>query len=131
MPPGTYEEELPCGGKLRVSLTEFEIQYYFPGGKGLGKIVRVPGQDIGKYIVAFRKNFREFLELRQVTPSGGVFARVGLQDMRIFAGEFEGVCITDQNMPIATAEQLETVIASYKYARRRAQQVADVIRNLD
>ena len=57
---GTYEESLPCGGKLKITSDSWEIAYYFPGPdqRHNGTFVSIPGKSIQQYIDAYVIDYR-------------------------------------------------------------------------
>lgn len=133
MSTGTYEETLPCGGTLRVSRTEWEVRYYFPGPdlRHKGEFVTIPGKLIDDYIEAFEANFREFETLKAAIPANGDFKKDGKRGMSIRVGRFaQGVCIRSYHMPVSTEVQLERVTSGYRYAATRAPQVQGFLKSL-
>jgi len=132
MNTGTYEESLPCGGKLVISKKSWEISYYFPGPdmRYNGTLVRVPGNLIKKYITAFNENWEEYKKLKSTIPSNGNFSKQGKMGMCIRIGDFaQGVCIQSYHMPISSRQQLEKVINAYQYASQRAPQMQKFLDN--
>jgi hypothetical protein len=130
---GTYEEMLPCGGTLKVRRAFWEIAYYFygPDRRYNGTFVSVPGESVPDYITAFRENWAEYEQLRNVIPGGGDFSKPARQGMSIRINGFNpGVCIRGYHMPITTLEHLEKVIKSYDYASKRAPQIQAVLESL-
>ncbi len=130
---GTYEESLPCGGKLKVYKTSWEISYYFPGPdlRYNGTFVQVPGRRVEEYIDAFNENWLEYERLKSSVPKGGAFSKVGKLGMTIGVGGFpQGVCISSYHMPISSVEQLERVTASYRYAEERAPKIQAFLASL-
>lgn len=133
MSKGTYEEPLPCGGKLKVTKTSWEISYYFPGPdmRYNGTFVSVPGRSIEKYISAFNENWAEFEQLKSAIPSGGDFSKPGIMGMTIRIGNFvQGVCIQSYHMPISSKQRLEEVVNGYRYASQRAPQIQQFLASL-
>jgi len=133
MSTGTYEELLPCGGKLRVSDSSWEIFYYFPGPdmRYNGTIVTVAGSLIDQYIIAFSENWNEYEQLKAAIPEGGNFSKPGKLGMEIRIGGFaDGVCIRNYHMPISSGQHLEKVIAGYRYASERAPQIQSFLESL-
>ncbi|MCA1771939.1 MAG: hypothetical protein LC677_04680 [Halomonas sp.] len=133
MSAGTYEEPLPCGGKLKVTKTSWEISYYFSGPdmRYNGTFVTVPGASIEKYISAFAENWAEFEQLKESIPKGGDFSKPGKQGMTIRIGNFaQGVCIQSYHMPISSAQELEKVIGGYRYAAQRAPKIQEFLGSL-
>jgi len=132
MSTGTYEELLPCGGKLKVTKVKWEIYYYFPGPdmRYNGDSVTVQGSMIEKYISAFVENFEEYKQLKGTIPKGGEFSKTKF-GMSIRIGGFnEGVCIASYHMPISSAQRLEQVISGYRYAAKRAPQIQEFLCSL-
>ena len=133
MSTGTYEESLPCGGKLKVTKASWEISYYFPGPdmRYNGMFVSVPGASIERYISAFNENWEEYEKLKSAIPSGGDFSKPGKMGMTIRIGAFaQGVCIQSYHMPISSKQQLEKVIGGYRYAAQRAPQIQQFLSSL-
>ena len=75
MSTGSYEEPLPCGGKLKVTKASWEISYYFSGPdlRHNGTFVSVPGKSIEQYISAYLENFAEYEKLKEAIPNSGEF----------------------------------------------------------
>jgi hypothetical protein len=132
MSAGTYEELLPCGGKLNVTKTSWGISYYFPGPdrRHNGTFVSVPGKSIEQYISAFTNNWSEYEQLKTAIPRGDEFSKAGKMGMSIHIGSFEGVCLQSYHMPIRSAQQLERVISGYRYAAQRAPQIQKLLASL-
>lgn len=131
--PGTYEEPLSCGGRLKVTKESWEISYYFPGPdmRYNGTFVSVPGASIERYISAFNDNWKEYEKLKSAIPSGGNFSKPGKMGMTIHIGNFsQGVCIQSYHMPISSKQQLEKVIGCYRYAAQRAPQIQQFLSSL-
>ena len=130
---GTYEEALPCGGKLKVNKLSWEISYYFSGPdmRYNGTFFSVPGGSIDEYIIAFDDNWAEYEKLKTAIPKGGEFSTHGKKGMTIRIGNFaEGVCVQSYHMPISSRQQLNKVIDSYRYAVQRATQVQQLLASL-
>lgn len=126
MGAGTYKEPLPCGGKLKVTKASWEILYHFsdPDARYHGTLVAVPGDAVDKYISAFKDNWAEYKALKESVPKGCQFLKGGKMGMSIHIGNFvQGVCIQSYYMPISSEQQLERVIAGYRYAAQRALQI--------
>ncbi|NCI77290.1 hypothetical protein [Acinetobacter kanungonis] len=126
MPVGTYQEELSCGGTLKVHKNSWEISYYFAGVdlRYNGTFVSIPGSSINDYILAFKENWEDYEQLKSAIPSGGEFTKDGKLGMSIRIGRFkEGVCLRSYHMPISSKKQLESIIKTYKYASERAPQI--------
>lgn len=130
---GIYEEPLPCGGKLKVGVTSWDITYYFPGldRRHNGTFVTVPGESIQHYIDAFLENWKEYENLKNSIPQGGDFVKVGKFGMSIRIGRFrDGVCIKDYHMPISTQSKLDQILDGYRYAIDRAKQIRALLSTL-
>lgn len=133
MKTGTYEEELPCGGKLRVTSSAWEISYYFfgPDLRYKGTSVTVHGSSIEQYISAFQDNWTEYETLRASIPSGGEFVKNGKMGMSIRISTFApGVCLRSHHMRINSKQRLDDVIAAYRYAAQRALQIQALLATL-
>jgi hypothetical protein len=133
MSTGTYEEALPCGGKLKVTKTSWEISYYFSGPdmRYNGTFISIPGNSIEKYITAFRENFAEYIDLKSTIPSGGEFSKQGKMGMSIRVGKFnQGVCLQSYFMPIDSKQKLEQLLDDYGYASKRAPQIQQFLSSL-
>lgn len=133
MSAGTYEEQLPCGGKLKVSKAAWEIFYYFPGIdlRHNGTFVSVPGSSVEQYISAFNDNWTEYEQLKVTIPKGGDFSKNGKMGMSIRIGHFaQGVCLRLHHMPISSASQLEKIIGGYRYAVQRVPQIQQFLASL-
>lgn len=130
---GTYEESLPCGGQLKVSVQSWEITYYFSGPdlRYNGTFVSIPGKQVREYIDAFSENWAEYQKLKQTIPAGGEFSKTGAMGMSIRIDAFNsGVCLQSYHMPIASEDQLKAVIAGYEYATNRAKEVQLLLQQL-
>jgi hypothetical protein len=126
MSTGTYNEPLPCGGKLKVTKTSWEISYCFSGSDtGHHRtVVTVPGKAVEEYISAFNDNWAEYQELKASLSEGYEFLKGGKMGMSIHIGSFvQGVCIKSHHMPISSEQQLEKVVSGYRYAAQRAPQI--------
>ena len=133
MSTGSYEEPLPCGGKLKVTKASWEISYYFSGPdlRYNGTFVSVPGKSIEQYISAYQENFAEYEKLKETIPKGGEFSKIGKMGMTIRVGGFApGVCIQSYHMPINKSHRLEVLIEGYKYAANRAPQIQQFLAGL-
>lgn len=130
---GIYEEQLPCGGTFRVSKSEWEVRYYFPGPdlRHNGTFVTLAGSSLPRYIEAFNENWAEYESLKSSIPSGGEFTKIGKMGMNIRIGQFaQGVCLHLYHMPISTRQQLQKIIDGYMYATQRAPQVQNFLASL-
>lgn len=130
---GTYVEDLPCGGRLKVSKSSWEISYYFPGpdARHNGTSVTLPGDRIKEYINAFENNWTEYKRLKGMIPSEGSFSKEGQKGMTIRLGMFEGVCLRGHHMPVSSRERLTKIINSYEYAAKRSRQVQSFLAKMD
>lgn len=130
---GTYEEHLPCGGRLKISKTDWEILYYFPGPdlRHNGTFKNIPGSLIDQYIQAYQDNWQEYVQLKSAIPSGGDFSKTGKCGMTIRIGNFaQGVCLQSYHMAVSSEEQLKKVLDGYRYGAQRAVQVQEFLRAL-
>ena len=130
---GIYEEQLPCGGALKVSTTSWEIQYYFPGIdlRRKGTFKNIPGAVIREFAQAYQENWEEFQRLKSALPPDGEFTSSGACGMTIRVGSFaEGVCLEFFHRPVSSEAQLQITLESYAYAERRAAQVQALLQNL-
>lgn len=132
MSAGTYEELLPCGGKLNVTKTSWMISYYFPGPdrRYNSTFISVSGDSIEQYISAFLDNWAVYEQLKNAIPSGGTFSKTGKMGMSVHIGSFAGVCLQSYHMCISSAQQLEKVINGYRYAAQRAFQIQKFLTSL-
>ena len=127
---GTYEERLPCGGKLKVNKVSWEIAYYFPGPdrRYNGTFVSIPGASIQKYIDAYLENWSEYEQLKASIPSGGEFSKDGKMGMSIRLGRvMAGVCLRSYHMPIDSQTRLEHILDGYRYAVNRATEIQKLL----
>ena len=127
---GTYEELLPCGGKLKVTKSSWEIAYYFSGPdfRYNGTFFSIPGNSIEHYITAFHENWLEYEKLKDFIPSGGEFSKNGKMGMTIRIGNFaQGVCLHSYHLPIYSIHRLEKIIAGYRYATERAPKIQEFL----
>ena len=130
---GTYEEKLPCGGKLRVTRSSWEIAYYFPGFdlRHNGTFFSIPGISIQQYTQAYAENWAEYQTLKATVPQGGEFSKVGKLGMSIRIGKFlNGVCLKSHHMPVNSIKHLEDIIEGYHYAARRAPEIQTFLASL-
>ena len=114
---GTYEETLPCGGKLRVTNNKWEVVYYFsgPDQRYNGTFVTLLGSTLQSEIDAYFENWAEFQSLKVALPSGGQFNKPGKREMQIRVGGFaEGVCIRDYHNPIKDRAALDKILKGYE-----------------
>lgn len=133
MGSGTYEEILPCGGKLKVSTNTWEIYYYFSGPdmRYNGTSVSIPGRDVEQYIVALKENFDKYEDLLTKIPKGNEYSVAGRLRMMIRVGGFRpGVCLRDYHLQITSRQQLEKIINSYRYAVNRVPQIQALLKSL-
>jgi hypothetical protein len=129
----TYEEKLPCGGALKVTITSCEISYYFPGPdlRYNGVFVQIPGPEIPQYAAAYEDNWREYLKLKEIVPCGGEFSKIGWKGMPIrVGGHWEGVCLRLHHLAINNASRLAEVANGYRYAIDRASRVQHLLKTL-
>jgi hypothetical protein len=118
-----YTEKLPCGGTLKVSLSDWAITYYFPGpdARHNGTFVTVKGAQVNDYILAWSENYAEYEKLRRDIPSGGEFTKQGKSSKTIRVGGFRsGVCLANYHRCVGNRQQLDQVLESYTYAKNRA-----------
>lgn len=130
---GTYQEMLPCGGKLVVSSENWYIQYFFsgPDQRYKGTFKNIDGNLLENYISAFEKNFLEFNSLKTALPGDGEFSKNGEMGMTIRIGKFaEGVCLVSYHMPVNNKERLKTIIDGYRYASERAPKIQQLLATL-
>ena len=130
MPTGEYSETLPCGGRLTVRGVRWDINYYFPGKdrRHKGQSICIHMKDVDRYIEAYAENWNEYRSLKKTVPPGGDFSKAGKMGMTIRLGKFaRGVCLQGYHMPLASKEDVIKMIESYRYAKRRASQVQDML----
>ena len=123
---GVYSEKLKTGGELKVDAKGWLIQYYFPGPdrRYNGTFVKINGQDINKYIKAWRANYRKYSDLKKEIPEGGTYQVDGEMYMKIYiGGPFDGVCLRSYHMCTRTSDKIEAIIRDYEYALTRATQI--------
>ncbi|MFJ5718150.1 hypothetical protein [Neobacillus sp. NPDC093127] len=121
-------------GKLSVTTNHWRIQFYFPGPdfRYNGTFISIDGSEIDQYLKAYLDNWNTFIKLKElVSNTGGEMTKVGEQNMSIRAGGFfEGVCIRHHYLPVSTKEQLEKVIADLKWAKKRANEVMNLLNQI-
>lgn len=130
---GNYEERLPCGGALQISIKDWLIRYYFAGvdARHKGTFHNIQGASVERHIVAFEDNWVEFEKLKQTVPTGGDFIKVGKMDMTIRISAYApGVCLKYHHLPVSSKAQLDKITAGYRYAIRRAAQIQSLLRAL-
>lgn len=130
----TFEAKLPCGGKLRISDSEWGIYYYFPGPdrRYKGTHVHIPGNSINQYISAYDENFLEYEQLKQTIPAGGQFSKPAKMGMSIRIGPlFDGVCLQSYHMPVSTRAQLKKVLDGYRDASRQVNEFRNHITSIE
>ena len=68
----TYEETLPCGGRLRIFRDNWEIRYFFSGRdlRYKSTFKTIPGEEVEQYIQAYQKNWIDFIALKGSNPKG-------------------------------------------------------------
>lgn len=124
---GTYKEKLPYKGELQITGTDWSIMYMsrplYRGDHDYWAVI--PGLEIYDYIEAWRQNYNEFLKLKGQVPDGGEFSKRGAKDMIIEVGGkyFEGVKLATGYVFVSTNEELESIIADYSYAIKRAAEI--------
>lgn len=134
---GSYSESLKTGGTLSITNKGWEIYYYFPGPdrryKGSSKTI--PGEYIDKYIEAWKANFNEFLSLKETSQEEGFQYKYGELGMIIQTGTYSGfddgvsLCHNSKRV-IHTKEELDAVIADYEYAKKKASEYTEVVKDL-
>jgi len=130
---GEFVQSLKTGGKLKVSSSGWEIEYYFAGPdlRYNGTFKRIYGNEIDKYINAWRNNFKKYQDLRESIPSGGDFSTSGEMGMTIRIGGWrDGVCLTSYEMPLNTQKQIDDVIAEYENAKKTAKKLQQILKEL-
>ncbi len=125
---GTYEEQLQSAGygMWRVTAGGWSIRYYFEGptARHKGSFFVIPGEQVTQYIEAYRKNWSQYLALKDTVPSGGSFRKEGVKGMGITVGGFRpGVCIDGWNMPVDNPAELEKLLRSFQSCIDRAGEV--------
>lgn len=131
-PDSTYEETLPCGGKLRVFRNSWEIRYYFAGPdfRYKGTFASIPGAQVEQYIRAYQKNWLAFIALKAATPKGTDVVKQGDAGMTISLGAFEGVFLVPFHMPIRSDAALTSMVGGYRYAQERVGRIQEFLRTL-
>lgn len=130
---GTYEEGLPCGGKLQITKNSWKIKYYFEGPdlRYNGDLVEILGSELPKYIRAYKENWKEFESLRATIPKGGEFQKTARQGMVLRIGKFRpGVCIAAYHMPINSEIALKELLDGFNYALERAPKIQNLLKGL-
>lgn len=119
---GQYSEKLKSGGELVVTDQSWYIEYYFSGPdlRYNGTFVTINGNEIDKYIEAWKNNYSKYLVIKDTIPSEGTFDTRGEMGMSIRIGWSEGVCLRSYYMPIRTEKKINEVVADYQYAKERA-----------
>ena len=128
---GVYSEKLKTGGELKVETNGWTIQYYFPGPdlRYRGTLVIIRGQDIDRYINAWRSNHKKYIELSRTVGSGKQFQMIGDMEMTIGVGGFlDGVYLRSYHMRAQTPKDVEEIIKDYEYAKVRAKQILSASR---
>lgn len=127
---GEYSEKLPMGGEIKVSADSWRITYYFsgPDARYNGTFKTIYGDEIDKYIRAWKNNFKKYQELKNVLPAGGNSDYPGEMGMSIRFGFSEGVCLTSYHMPINDKKKLDAVVLEYENAKLRAFQVQRILK---
>ena len=129
---GTYNEQLSCGGTLKVSKSSWEIIFYFSGPdlRYNGTIFSIPGVSINDYISALEENYNEYEKLKELIPKGDTFSKIARMNMIIGTGAYEGVWLTAYHMDISSRLQLREIIKSFRYAVDRAPQIQKLLESL-
>lgn len=126
-----FEENLPSGGKLQISSDSWKIQYYFSGPdlRYNGTFKSVPGNEIDKYISAWKNNFNEYKKIKGQFPAGCEVSKPGECGMTIRAGSYrEGVCLISYHMNIKDEDKLNEIINDYEYAKKRAREMQAILK---
>lgn len=128
---GVYSEELKTGGELKIEGKSWSIQYYFPGPdrRYNGTFVTIRGQDLDRYINAWRSNLKKYYELSRTVEKGKQFQMIGDMNMTIGVGGYlEGVYLRSYHMRARTPKEVDEIIKDYEYARIRAEQIISASR---
>ena len=119
---GSYSEKLFSGGELKVRKDGWSIEYYFPGPdrRYNGTFVSIPGQQVDKYIQAWKFNFTKYEDLKRKGLHGELQTDGDLGMTIRIGGYAEGVCLRSYHMPKRSKEEIDRVIKDYQYAKNRA-----------
>ncbi len=126
-----YEEDLPCGGTLKVYKNSWHIQYFFsgPDRRYNGTFKYIHDSEVDEYIFALRSNWSEYVRLREATPKGGSLTIDGKMGMSIHVGGvLKGVCMFGFHKPIYSSYKLEQIIKGYYKAMERSQEIRALMR---
>jgi len=128
----TYEETLPCGGRLRIFRDNWEIRYFFSGRdlRYKSTFKTIPGEEVEQYIQAYQKNWIDFIALKAATPKGNNVVKYADADMTISIGAFEGVFLVAFHMPINSDAALESMVGGYRYAQTRVDRIQAFLKTL-
>lgn len=121
-----YLEKLRSGGELKIEEDHWSIQYNFPGPdpRFNGTIVTIRGQDIDRYIGAWRSNLKKMFEFSRIMVKGGQFEIIGDMNMTIcIGGNSEGVYLRGHHLRASTPREVNEIIKDYEYARMRGEQI--------
>ena len=117
-----------------MSRDEWFIQYYFSGPdlRYNGRIVEIKSGEVPSFIDGLNANWERFEELRGKIPEDGDFSVLGECNMMIRVGGFaEGVCIRGYNGAMASREEIEATVQTFRYAIERAAAVQQMLSELD
>jgi len=127
----TYSENLSYNGRLIVTRKEWHIDYYFPGPdrRYNGTFYSIKGNKIDVYIRAWENNFKRFEELKKLIGENAEFSTRGETGMTINIGGYHhGVCLVSYHLCICSTDQLEKLIAEYRTAKTKANDVRDSLK---
>ena len=134
MTDGEFSEYLPSGGKLVVTVKHWHIHYYFSGPdlRYNGESIDIPGNQVDDYIAAWKENFEKYKELKASIPKKSEFKAYGKKGMLIAINSYfnEGVSLTYRGINIKTEHELKKLIDNYAFAKRRAVEIMELLKQL-
>ena len=134
MAAGEYSEDIGNGGKLSVTISSWQLRYYWPGPdrRYKGTFKSVIGSDVGRYIKAWSSNLDKYVKLKNVIPAGGELVQQGDMGMkiRVNAAFAEGVCLEGYHCCVSSRTELRRMIRSYEDAQKRAFVIQEMLKNL-
>ena len=127
-----YKEKLPySNGELIVAKDSWKISYYFSPTdlRYNGIFFSIQGNKIDLYIDAYRKNWNRYAELKKAHHGmSGEIKIIGELNMSIYIGGYlNGIRVSCYPTPIDSEVNLNNVIDSFVWAKKRA---IDVMRTL-
>jgi len=132
---GQYKEELPSGGTFTINDGKgWNISYYTPGPdrRYNGHYYTLYGDEIDKYINAWKENFKKYVDMKSVFKANGTYSTIGLCNMCINIGGYhDGVSLDLWQKPVNQKKEIEQIIADYEDVKSRAPTLMKMMLDMD